>query len=274
MQIERQNLHAFSDPVDWLRAEYVRRRKKNPQYSLRAFARQLKLPVGSVSEFLSRKRSLTRRTGERLARSLELSPGERERLLSLISDVRNASKSKQGDELATTDTIEYREVSQDIFNLVADWYHFGILALMDTADFKMSPAWIAGKLKISVTEVRDAIDRMIRLGLLRETDSGFVAVRRLTSSHDIPSLALRKFHLQLLQKAERSLEEDEVERRDITSITMAVDISLLPEAKKKIEHFRRQLSRFLEGGRQTEVYHLNIQLIPATQSGDGTEEES
>lgn len=88
----RAGLANYSDPADWLRAEYLRRRSRNPQYSLRAFARQIRLPVGSVSEFLAKRRPLTPKTGERLAVSLSLSPGERDSLLSLIAHSRELRK--------------------------------------------------------------------------------------------------------------------------------------------------------------------------------------
>jgi len=47
-------------------------------------------------------------------------------------------------------------------------------------------------------------------------------------------------------------------------MTMAIDPKNLPEAKKLIREFRKNLSVLLEEGTKTEVYDLNIQLLPAT----------
>ena len=55
-----------------------------------------------------------------------------------------------------------------------------------------------------------------------------------------------------------------VESRDITSMTMAIDKNKIPEAKRKIKQFRRNLCQFLESGEKNEVYNLNVQLIPLT----------
>jgi hypothetical protein len=58
-----------------------------------------------------------------------------------------------------------------------------------------------------------------------------------------------------------------LESRDVTSITLAVDPGKLRLASEAIKRFRRELAGLLETGQRTEVYHLNIQLIPITQGG-------
>ena len=55
--------HDESEPIDWLRAEYRRRKAANGSYSLRAFARQLKINSGRLSDYLSKKRPISRNMG-------------------------------------------------------------------------------------------------------------------------------------------------------------------------------------------------------------------
>jgi hypothetical protein len=76
----------------------------------------------------------------------------------------------------------------------------------------------------------------------------------ISASYDLPSSALRKLARQLLQKSIESLESQSQDERDITNMTMAIDPTLLPEAKKMITNFRRKLCTFLEQGKRTEVY--------------------
>jgi hypothetical protein len=47
-------------------------------------------------------------------------------------------------------------------------------------------------------------------------------------------------------------------------MTMAIDPKKLPQAKERIRDFRRGLSEFLESGNRSEVYRINIQLMPVT----------
>lgn len=70
-------------------------------------------------------------------------------------------------------------------------------------------------------------------------------------------------HKENLKLAEKHLITN-FDLSDYSSMTMAIDCELLPEAKELILNFRRQLMRFLESGKKTEVYKLNIQLFPLT----------
>jgi uncharacterized protein (TIGR02147 family) len=257
-------VYRISDPIEWLRAEYVRRREVNPRYSLRAFARRVRLPIGALSEIFSKRRSLTLEMGTRIAEGLSLSESERKYLLRLIEESRKKGKVARLEEKLDEVSFAYQEVNTDVFDLIADWCHYSILALMETSGFRSDPEWIARRLMISVTEVQDALERMIRLGMVDKTENGLQPTGDLSSTQDIPSSAVRRYHTQLLEKARRALEEVSLKSRDITSITIAVDVSRIGEAKKRIQRFRRRMASFLEGEAKTAVYHLNVQLIPAT----------
>ncbi len=48
-------------------------------------------------------------------------------------------------------------------------------------------------------------------------------------------------------------------------MTMAIDARDLPEAKERIQKFRRDLCHFFErSGHPKEVYHLTVSLYPVT----------
>jgi uncharacterized protein (TIGR02147 family) len=158
---------------------------------------------------------------------------------------------------------EYHQLTTDAFHALADWHHFAILSLMDTASFKPEAKWIARRLGISVIEARTGIDRLKRLDLITEKGGKLKrTAAHLTTTHDVSSAALKLSHHQALEQADRALEDVALELRDITSMTMAIDVGKIQEAKKLIKDFRRKLSVYLESGKRTEVYNLNVQLIP------------
>ena len=70
------------------------------------------------------------------------------------------------------------------------------------------------------------------------------------------------YQKQILDKALKSIDECPPELKDITSISMAIDIDKLPEARKMIHNFRKQMCQFLEKEKQEEVYNLSVQLFP------------
>jgi uncharacterized protein (TIGR02147 family) len=245
-------------PRGWLENEFKKKRAKNSRYSLRMMARQLDLPSGRLSEIINGKRKVTRKLAEKIANRLSFTPEQREKFLATVE-----RSKKSTDQFETPD---YKQLSIDSFYLIADWYHFAILNLMNVKGFESDPAWIARRLGISSVEVKSAIDRLIRLGLIEVDGSVFRSVEaNLTTTHDVDSVALKLSHKQSLQQAIEALDEVPVFERDITSITMAVDTSKLPLAKEMIRQFRRKLCALLENSSsRNEVYNLNVQLVPVS----------
>src|SRR5690606_17229130 len=103
----------------------------------------------------------------------------------------------------------------DTFRAIADWYHLAILELIPLESFENSPKWIARNLGISEIEVQLAVDRLIRLGLVRMEDGelilqqgdGFIP-------GDVPSESIKKFHSQILRRAEKALYLQSIDKRE------------------------------------------------------------
>lgn len=249
--------------IDWLRHEYTLRRVKNPRYSLRSFSKLLGIPSGRLSEFMSGKRRLTARMGIRISEHLGYAPEKHDEFMSRIQTV-NQPEVRTAE--ADSSTHERRK-EIDSFHLISEWYHLAILSLMKIQDFESDYKWISQRLGISTVEVREALERMVRLGLV-EVDKGqwTRCPENLSYLPNNASSAVRRFHGQHLEKAGVALEEVPKECRDFSSITMAINPDKLEVANKKIRDFRRQLSDELESEDATEVYTLGIQLYPLSKN--------
>lgn len=244
-------------PVEWIENEFIRRKQERRQYSLRQFARKLGVPPGRLSEVLSKKRRLTPAMGEKWAERLEFSPKEKDIFLRSIF---------LGSYTPSPSTLpEQTTLKEDVFHLISDWYHFAILSLVNTDNFDPSSIAISKRLGISIVETRNALQRLEKLKLLKKEKGTWVRTNeRVTTSWDIPSAALRKSHKQELERAIEGLENIPTERRDVSAFTMAINPARIPEAKKKIRQFQAEMEEVLETGKRTEVYTLNIQLMPVT----------
>src|SRR5688572_11466089 len=130
MNHDQEVLRAHSDPVDWLRLEYARRRAKNAHYSLRAFARQLQVSSGPLSEILSKKRSLSVKMAMHITERLMFTPAERDHFIALLSKPLPMPSS-------------YQQLEADKFCVIADWYHYALLSLLETEGCKNDPRWMA-----------------------------------------------------------------------------------------------------------------------------------
>jgi len=254
-------IHTLKTPSHWLAAELGERKSKNSRYSLRTFSSKVGIPPGRLSELVAGKRRMTIRQAEKIADRLNYSPSIKKQLLSVVkaqAGVRKSASTGAGQ-------VSYEAISADIFQVIADWQHIAILSLLDTKDAKSDVRWIAGRLGISKPLVEGSIERLLRVGLLKIEDGLLTKTEKdLETSQDVVSPALRISHRQSLQQASDALDAIPVELRDITSISMAIDPSKIPHAKKLIKNFRRRLCQLLESGNQTEVFNLNIQLVPVT----------
>lgn len=245
--------------VDFLNRTFEERRKKNPSYSLRAYARSLGMDSSSLSAVLKGKRKLTPKAGQKLIEALDIvDPAEAQMLvMSTIT----------GTEIPD-EALSYREMEIATAETVASWEHFAILALLELHGFSGKERDIAARLKTPLATIDAALGRLETLGLIvRKRSRWEITGKNMTTKSPVPNKALREGHKQNILKAIESLEKDAVEDRDISGMTMAISKARLPEAQKLIQDFRRRISAFLESGNKNSVYRLNIQLFPL--AGDG-----
>jgi uncharacterized protein (TIGR02147 family) len=249
-----------------LREKLTERQLKNPSYSLRALARFLGFNPAILSMILNGKRQASAKVALQIADGLCLSPEERLELFQSYAPSQNAEKK------SSAEIRQSVELQADTFRLISDWYHFAILSLAETQDFQSDATFVANRLGISKKLAEGALDRLLRLGLLEESEDGRLQVtgQNYTTSSDIKSLSLRKSHFKNLELAQRSLETDALEERDFSAVTMAIDPTLLPQAKARIRKFREELAAFLSSGSKNEVYKMCVQLFPLTKKGENS----
>lgn len=231
---------------------------RNPLFSLRAMARQLDLSPSHLSQLLSGKRPLTLRVALSVADHLEMSERDRAALIALAATSRSQRQPRS--------TTEFKFLGQDEFHPISSWHYFAILSLGELRDNRASARWIATRLGISFPIAKEAYEKLKILGYIEERGGKYRQVSpRLHSQREVPNASVRKYHKQNLELARDKIDAVSIERREFTSMTMAVDSSKLARAKKLIHDFKLTLSRFLETGEVDDVYTIAIQLFPLTE---------
>ncbi|MBK25749.1 MAG: hypothetical protein CME70_17250 [Halobacteriovorax sp.] len=244
------------------------KKKINPSFSMRSFAKFLNCSPSVLSLILNGKRPLTTTKAIEFSAKLKLDFKLQEKFLEAVAkDEFYRLNETERKERSLKESLDYKQLQLDHFKVIHDWYHFGILNLCLIKGFQSNTSWIANSLGITVIEAGEAINRLKRLNLLREENGELIRTEQsLETPSDIPSSAIRNFHHQNIARAKASLESVDLENRDITSIMMPVDKTKLLEAKKMIKNFRKELSAFLKSGEtHDQIYSLNIQLFPQSQ---------
>ena len=249
----------------FLNSELVRRQTTNTSYSLRAFARDLNIEPSLLSKILRKKIPVTLKMLERLAPSAGLNEPD-------IAVYREYVKNTEG--MKHFDTLQDKQIRHEEFKLIQDWYHITIVELTLLSDFEPTAAWISKKLGISESEASMAVERLITLGFLEKTEDGHFKKSGHGSpglrivSDDYPSYikALRQSIHQFGDKAMEAMHEISPAHRANTTLTVAIDSSLVADAKKKIVNFTRSLVDELEKKSKTKnhVYELMVSFFPLT----------
>jgi uncharacterized protein (TIGR02147 family) len=165
----------------------------------------------------------------------------------------------------TSGSIEIdRNLGLEEFRIISEWYHAAILELTFSKDFKSEPRWIANALQISEMEAKLAIERLIKLELL-EDDNGKLKKSDFnldTKDKNKTSTFLKRRQKQILEKSKHSLENDPIDQRNHSALTVCIDPAMIPEAKERIQKFMWELGQLLVTGQPKRVYELSVNLFP------------
>lgn len=259
-----------------LRNELSNRKRKNNAYSLRSFARDLQISQSFLTQVLSQKRKLSDDKAILISEKLKLRPTQKKIFVNLVRlELARNSKSKKVLQEEISILLkkhpQFTLLSEDTFNIVADWYYFAILELTTVKGFKSNAEWIAKKLDISVKDVQMAIERLKRVGLLAEISGQLKKVDKDYLFENIPSVAIKKHHIQTLELARKALLNQPLEKREFFTISFPLDPQKLLRAKQLIREFSEKLMAEMQESEPKSVYKLAIQFFRLDQSGRDTE---
>lgn len=257
----------------FLRSALNQRIEKNPSYSLRSFAQQLKIPVSLVSEIIRGKRNLTLENAQRVVEHLTLDETERQYFFTLVQ-FENA-KSPQIREMLQTQLSDLRpegrkihDLSLDAFQSLTQWYHHAIIQSFTLANFEVTATSLAKRLKIHPAQAQEALDRLERLEVItRDKDGKYLRLENntLIRSHGA-NVGIRKFHKGMFEKAIESIETQTNDEKFIGTETFAFNPEGLKQASKIIEDCFKKLIRLAATQEErTEIYHAGIAFFRLTE---------
>lgn len=246
---------------DFLNSELAKRQRENSHYSLRAFGRDIGIHPSTLSLILKGKRRLPLKNLDQVVQSLELTPIQE----TLFRESLYKTKAKLDQIKLSQEYLKQYIIDENYYYIIAEWEHYAVLSLIETKNFKSSPAFIAKRFNLTLKRAKDVIKNLMDAELIELKNGEYVLKHGpLRTTEDITSKALQSSHLETLDLAKAKLKEVDVELRDFSSSTIAINMNKLTEAKTIIREFRRKLSNLLRDGDKGEVYQLAVQLFPLT----------
>ncbi|HEY8270454.1 MAG TPA: TIGR02147 family protein [Pseudobdellovibrionaceae bacterium] len=239
----------------FLEQELARRNSANPNYSLRAFARDLSVDSSFLSKLLNGKRSMTVRTIMSLAPHLALSQDQAKAFS------QRATSRRRRYSLSELEVPVFQEIENQRFIQMMEWYHAALLELVSVSGFEANGAWIGERLQITAEQSQQALEDLISAGVLSQGEDG---VWKSEIAHH--TVSAKKFpRVQLLKKQiyEQALAALPHYEGTHGAITVAISEKRYEEAVERIARFRRELSQFLsEPDEKDRVYQILISLFP------------
>lgn len=238
-----------TDYRDYILREFERRQKKNPSYSLRAFARDLEIPCSRLSEILNRKRGLSQRRAPALADKLYLSPTEKEYFvdLALCEHARSGLVKNMAVKRISARKMMSAHYDENVFSIISDWYHHVILDYLQLPNVDQSAESIGAQYGIQVGEVERALERLEKVSLIHKQESG-----KWTVNHQHRSAAfhanfdgMKKYYTQLMSKVSDNIGNDS-RAWNMSASTIQVKKSSFPQVVEKLTKFRQELIAELE----------------------------
>lgn len=262
----------YSSYSQYLKKVLEDRQASNPSYSMRALAQNLGVSASTLSDVMNGRKNFSERTARQVGEKLKLT----DRKIRYFQTLVHFETTKDEElklllagqlRVLNPKLREHFEVSVDQFNLIADWYNAAILEMTYIKDQPMDPESVAQRLDISITQAKEALNLLQKLDLLDPVGNARFQKKKsqFLFQSGIPNQALRKFHHEMLAKAQTSLQTQSPKEKAIGSETVAINIEDLPEARDIIEAcFQQILDLSKRSQNKTDVYHLGIQFFKLT----------
>jgi uncharacterized protein (TIGR02147 family) len=265
----------FLDFRRHLSDELSLRQRRNSRYSLRAFARFLKIDAPTLQKIISGRRALGAKTLRSLAKRLELEEGEIGRYVHAHEERRRLGISLDFDRKH----VSYKLLGAESLALMGRWQAYAALELTYLPYFQMSAESLAPALRMSFQEATELLREMEKADwLVKDVDGRYLSKIGPTST-DPSDPNVRKMRRQLMEQIL------EVSRESYSNVpqkfaahyarTFAFDRRLLNQVMVEIRKFGNSIQGLTngEGTERNEIYQLQLGFYPLTRFYDDSEDD-
>lgn len=258
-----------TDYREILQNEITTAQKRNPNMSLRAFAKRAQVSPALLSKVLQKKCHLSRASATRLGASLGWSKKKQEYFNELLTFETTKNEKQRGRAeqqlVQIKKTSRVREIPSQSFKDFGHWYHFAILDLMCLKNYVHDATWISKVLTITHEDAVKSLEILKEMDFYHVLPDGTVRPNTpaISSPDNISSTVLRNNHHVLLQRAARSLNSVSVNERYALSTT----IPLSKEAYQVLVNLARRFAEETIVNVQTEeqadsLYCMTLNIFP------------
>ncbi|MBK9577894.1 MAG: TIGR02147 family protein [Fibrobacteres bacterium] len=260
----------YLDYRDILKEAFEEKKVSTPLYSYRMLAENFGLDTSNMFRVLQKDSHLPARCQSRALEFLGLTGRSGEYFLLLIAYARERNAKARAEILEKAmdlRDVERRRLTDQELAYYRDWWVVAIRSLVEVMDGRVRPAELAERLSPSISEeeASRALDLLLGLGLVKKASSGRLLLSEvhITAGGEEQTEAVRQFQRQILSLASEAIERFPREKRDISTITFAVDHDAFVEIREMLRESRRQIQKRIEESKNPDrVMQLAMALFP------------
>lgn len=137
------------------------------------------------------------------------------------------------------------------------------MELTQIEGFEQSPEWIAKKLGIPLEQAHESIARLKKINLIQiDKDKKWQINPQAYQTFSKSSVAVKKFHHQILEMAQESILNDPTELRECQAMILAIPQKDLSKFSDLMRDFLRECWENLGDTPKDSLYSLSVQLTP------------
>ena len=171
---------------------------------MRALARDLEISPGYLWDFISGKRSLSRKKAIKIADSLRRNDLDRESFFILSSQC----------------TKDDYEIGGELYQLVSYWHHFAVLSLAKDPNNQADPKWIAQRLVIKESEAEEALNLLINQKLISVKLGKMLPFENEAEGKSVEAAAFKKIDMKFFNQIVIRLKEKKAYGSSFTAGTL------------------------------------------------------
>ncbi len=258
------------DYREYLRYFYLEKKKERKSFSFKSMGAKVGIDSSYLNKVFARQFHISDTSIPALVKFCNFDARESEYFEVLVhfGKARTSNEARAFfDRLVQLSGIQNRVLAESQYQYYQNWYHVAVRSLLGVLDFQGDFADLASRLDpaITVAQAQESIALLERLELVQKGNDG---VYRLTESHvttgkDYRSLAVKHFQKDMLRLAERALEEQPREVRDLSTLTMALRQESLTEIREILRKSREEIQKRVGMDQDVNcVYQPNIQFFP------------
>jgi uncharacterized protein (TIGR02147 family) len=171
--------------------------------------------------------------------------------------------------MLSINTAKSDKLGENQYEFFQKWYYGAVWSLLDGFPFKGDPKDLGNMLTppIGAKEAKQALKLLEDLKLIeKDADGAYKSLgTNLTTGKEWRSLAIAQYQQEMIKLAGESLERFKKEERDISTLTVSIPESAIPEIRELTGEFRESLKKLVNSYPDPDrVYQLNIQMFPLT----------